>query len=1112
MTGALKASAQNRASVWFRACRALALACVLLPLQPTPAQDTSGPEAEELSARIAERREAVQADAMLGESAKANALEALDNAEVFLAQAGDDRDLARQVREQRQAAPTLIAEAEEALAKPQQEPDLSTLGTLSDSELEIRISEAQAASQAASDRYKELQQNLTNLRAGRPTIGSDLAQAREELRSAQDTVAQITIASEARPGTGTSILRAEAQEQALMARIELLEARRNGIDVREKLLLVRSSLAERDSDLHAQHARSLRAIQAQLRQAELMRETKAEDRLLYDRYPPLLALAQSNEELASGQIGADSPRERAASGREELAAVEKKIVYLDGEREQLDAVLDSLGRTTAAEQLVYEALLSLRDFEAMPSATMLTEDAAAKLQIRLVKAKREQGELERDLSGEVDRFLDKLSSVAPEDAADVRARVEELLAERVKLLQQVARDSDDYLDVLTDLKTQRDSLATKTRNYGEYLQGRQVWVPNLKRATTHELFDGLRGLGAIFAPELWRGVPGMVVRWVRDNWIAATISMGLAVVSLLLAMRARAVTPRLIESARDRDGFHRLAQAILPSVVYAFGMAVAFMLAGWLLGAVEAANQESPYGLQALADVLPVVALSVFAIPLIRALFSPTGPVVQLQPESARGATLTFKSISRLIVLPVLIVGVFVLMVASFNKIDENADAAARSLLIAGFLIVASAVHVLLNPRSGLLGQPTESSSTRGYTWPAIVVYLLTMAIPALMIFAVLAGYVLGPFEATRALLGTAAVVSIFLATRAVLAGQSTQAEQAVRNSGVDLTQGRNRLAMTVTTIFLAGLFLWVWDEVLISLSYLQSVTLWFAETPDGVEPVTVADLLWFVLVLGGTLLSFWALPVVFGTRSLDPTTKGIGPRYAAVTLVRYTVLIAGVLAAFSALNVGWSRLQWMAAGLSVGLGFGLQESVANFIAGLMLLTEQQVRIGDVIEVGDKMGTVTRIQVRATTVRDFDGRELIIPNKELVTTQVTNYTLSDTRRRIQLVVGVAYGADTDLVTNLLLDRARQNPWVLDVPEPTVTFELFGADALQFRLYAWVGSGAVFLQTRDSLHREIDRAFRENGVNIAFSQRDVHLASAVPVPVQIVSETPDTHPT
>ena len=144
-------------------------------------------------------------------------------------------------------------------------------------------------------------------------------------------------------------------------------------------------------------------------------------------------------------------------------------------------------------------------------------------------------------------------------------------------------------------------------------------------------------------------------------------------------------------------------------------------------------------------------------------------------------------------------------------------------------------------------------------------------------------------------------------------------------------------------------------------------------------------------------------------------------------------VLFVGVAAAFSLLNIGWSKLQWMAAGLSVGLGFGLQETAANLFSGLTLLSERSVRVGDTVTVGDKTGVVTRIRVRTTNLRDSDGREIVIPNKALVTTQVTNWTLNGTKRRLQVVVGVDYDSDTALVERKLLEAAGTVEGILSDP-------------------------------------------------------------------------------
>lgn len=277
---------------------------------------------------------------------------------------------------------------------------------------------------------------------------------------------------------------------------------------------------------------------------------------------------------------------------------------------------------------------------------------------------------------------------------------------------------------------------------------------------------------------------------------------------------------------------------------------------------------------------------------------------------------------------------------------------------------------------------------------------------------------------------------------------------------------------------------------------------MWTAETVEGLKTVTVANLLSCLAVLAGTLIAFWALPLVLTTEAADSTQRSVGTRYAVIALVRYTVLIVGLAAAFSLLNIGWSKLQWMAAGLSVGLGFGLQETAANLFSGLTLLSERSIRVGDLISVGDKTGIVRRIKVRATTVEDFDGREIVIPNKELVSTQVTNWTLTDARRRLQVVVGVAYGSDTLLVLRKLLEAADAVEGILSQPPPQAVFEKFGDSALQFRLYVWIEAAQGAVQINHELHMRIDQLFRESGIDIDFPQHDVHVFPAGPLEVRL----------
>jgi potassium efflux system protein len=217
------------------------------------------------------------------------------------------------------------------------------------------------------------------------------------------------------------------------------------------------------------------------------------------------------------------------------------------------------------------------------------------------------------------------------------------------------------------------------------------------------------------------------------------------------------------------------------------------------------------------------------------------------------------------------------------------------------------------------------------------------------------------------------------------------------------------------------------------------------------------------------------------------------GEGYAIVTVLRYAVLLFGVGWALTLIGITWNKVQWLAAAVTVGIGFGLQEIFANFVSGLILLFERPVRVGDVITVGDVTGKVTRIQMRATTVRNWDQQELVLPNKDLITGRVINWTLSDDVSRLALTVGVSYGADVKRASELLLEIARANPNLSRDPEPFVVFDEFADSTLNLVLRAYV-SIEVRLSTKSALNHAILERFREAGIEIAYPQRDLHLRS------------------
>ena len=183
-----------------------------------------------------------------------------------------------------------------------------------------------------------------------------------------------------------------------------------------------------------------------------------------------------------------------------------------------------------------------------------------------------------------------------------------------------------------------------------------------------------------------------------------------------------------------------------------------------------------------------------------------------------------------------------------------------------------------------------------------------------------------------------------------------------------------------------------------------------------------------------------------------------------------------------------------MLSALGVGIGFGLQSIVNNFVSGLILLFERPVRVGDIIEIGGQWAEIRRIGIRATTVQTPDHADLIVPNADLISNQVTNWTLGNRQIRLIVPVGVAYGSDVALVMKTLFDCTREVAMVVKSPPPQVLFLTFGESTLDFELRVWVWNADHRLTVRSELHQKIDQLFREKKIEIAFPQRDLHLRS------------------
>ena len=345
-------------------------------------------------------------------------------------------------------------------------------------------------------------------------------------------------------------------------------------------------------------------------------------------------------------------------------------------------------------------------------------------------------------------------------------------------------------------------------------------------------------------------------------------------------------------------------------------------------------------------------------------------------------------------------------------------------------------------------------------------------------------------------------------------------------------------VSLSMVLIWAIGLWM-IWSDVLPALKALDSYTLWptsivqndtapapreAAATPNSTAPplppgtpaasvppastaetnlaveesqigrVTVRNLLLFIVISIVTFISTCNLPSALEMLLLDHLPVDRSFRYALESLFSYAIVMVGMILAFRALSITWSSVQWLATALTFGLAFGLQEIFANFVAGIILMFERPIRIGDWITVDEFTGIVTKIRTRATTIVNWDRKEYVIPNKDFITGRLVNWTLSDAINRIVINVGIAYGSNVEKARQILYDICRQHPKTLDDPATFVQFESFGESSLNLVARTFIGDVDSRVAVIDELNSQINSAFNEAGIVISFPQRDLHLCS------------------
>ncbi|RLD21354.1 MAG: hypothetical protein DRI69_04275 [Bacteroidetes bacterium] len=277
----------------------------------------------------------------------------------------------------------------------------------------------------------------------------------------------------------------------------------------------------------------------------------------------------------------------------------------------------------------------------------------------------------------------------------------------------------------------------------------------------------------------------------------------------------------------------------------------------------------------------------------------------------------------------------------------------------------------------------------------------------------------------------------------------------------------------------------------------IKSLELWLSEPwRFGEMAITPGNILSFfgVLIITFIITRFIATVVQGGV--MRPLKLSRGVPSAISLVIRYFIIVFGLVLSMGALGIDLSGFSLMAGALGVGIGFGLQNIISNFVSGIILIFERPILPGDTVEVGSVMGIVERIGVRSSVVRSFDGADVVVPNNTLLNNELINWTQSDVKKRIEIKIGVAYGTDPNKVLEILKDIALGYKYAQTEPAPMPLFDEFGDSALNFRLLFWVPVEFV-LSAKSDVSIEIYNRFEEAGIIIPFPQRDINIIKQAP---------------
>ncbi|MBT8765656.1 mechanosensitive channel MscK [Metapseudomonas boanensis] len=708
---------------------------------------------------------------------------------------------------------------------------------------------------------------------------------------------------------------------------------------------------------------------------------------------------------------------------------------------------------------------------------------------------------QRDQLSNPQGYVDNLLAEQPPEQVtpELRANLMDLVTTRSELLDRLSRELNTLLNESITLQLNQKQLQETSKALRNTLDEQMFWIPSNKPLDLNWLKSAPQLLERQLIEMPWgSGVRELGQGLVNRPWLFLPL---LLVIGALLWKR-RYLHDRLRELNQDVGHFKRDSQlhtplALFLTVLLALPVSLFLALGGFALQ-IDARGQNATLG----AALMEMAQAWMVFYTLYRILTP--GGIAELHFRWDRPQVAFLRSQIRRL-------GGVVMALVAIVTVAEHQPAALADDII-GIIVVLSCYALMTLVLSNLLLAEPMRQQTSPFRLLIGVGFTL---LPLAFIVAVGFGYYYTSLKLTDRLINTLYLLILFLLVeaafvrglgvaarrlayqRALTKRQAQTKENAegeevvVEEPTLDIEkvndQSLRLIRLALLGIFLAAMYM-VWADLISVFAYLDQVTLYQYSSGTGDAatqvPISLLDVLGALIIAAITTVLARNLPGLLEVLVLSRLTLAQGSSYATTTLLSYAIAGVGFVSALSTLGVSWDKLQWLVAALSVGIGFGMQAIFANFISGLILLFERPVRIGDLVTIGTVTGTVNRIRIRATHITDSDRKEVIVPNQTFLTSQLINWTLTDTVTRIVLVYNVNRGADLELVRKLLLQATQENTRVLRDPPPSVQLKTYGASTLEHELKVYVRELGDRGLATDELNRRIDQLFQEHDINVS----------------------------